>query len=340
MALNYARRLQNLQNRRFDPTIQKSILSESFSKLELPEDLKYLAESMMPIGNTYNEKTITAANNVKAHLDRDLQTGLSRAYRYQGSVMTNTNIKTYSDIDLLTIIDSYYYPEVHDPNNVYSGDADSDINQLRKDCVKILESKYDEVDSTGSKSISIYNKNLKRKVDIIICYWYQSEKYKETQDEYYKGVFLYDFDLKKRIKKDYPFAHIRQVDIKGNATNDGFRRGVRLLKNLKADSEDRITLSSFQLTSIVFSMSDAGLQFSAGYELSIAENISSHLNKLISEPTYRFNVKSPTGIEYPLKDESVSEQLKELKKDLDQLIIDCKSDLRNNYFEKSLRNYL
>src|SRR6185437_14572769 len=156
MALNYARRLQNLQDRRYDPTIQKSILSESFSKLELPEDLKYLAESMRPIEKSYNEKTITAANNVKTHLDRDLQIGLSKAYKYQGSVMTNTNIRTYSDIDLLTIIDSYYYPEVHDPNNVYGGDPDSDINQLHKNCIKILESKYDEVDTSGSKSISIY----------------------------------------------------------------------------------------------------------------------------------------------------------------------------------------
>ncbi|MFC0773391.1 hypothetical protein [Terrimonas alba] len=340
MALNYQRRLENLRGRRFDPDLQKSILSESFLKAQIPEDLKYLAESMQPIENSYNEKTIEAANNVKNHLERGLNLTFSRDYRHQGSVMTKTNIRTHSDIDLLTVIASYWYQQKElAESDKYKGDPKVDIEELRRQAIQILKRIYDEVDDSGSKAITIYNKNLRRKVDIMPCYWYNLEEYEANRDEYWRGVYLYDFNLHQRTKLDYPFAHIRSVDSKGNLTNDGSRRGVRLIKNLKVDSDEKIELSSFQLTSIVHSVENAKLYYVGGSELSIAENISFQLDKMISDPSFRKSVKSPNGTENPLTDDAIVPHCGLLKKDLDQLILDCKSDLRNNYFEKAMKDY-
>src|SRR5690606_33827546 len=114
----------------------------------------------------------------------------------------------------------------------------------------IMKEIYDRVDDTGAKSISIYNKNLRRKVDIVFAYWFDTPRYYEYNDEYYRGVQLYDFPKRVRQSTDYPFAHIQNVNQKGSNTNDGSRRGIRLLKNLKADSDQSIDLSSFQLATI------------------------------------------------------------------------------------------
>lgn len=85
--LDYKRRLENLQNRKFDNDLNKSVLSKSFSRTDFPENVKYLMESMLPIESNYNNKTIEAAQRVQNHLEKGFNLHYSRAYRNQGSVM-------------------------------------------------------------------------------------------------------------------------------------------------------------------------------------------------------------------------------------------------------------
>ena len=82
-----------------------------------------------------------------------------------------------------------------------------------------------------------------------------TQQYEETKgernDEYYRGIYLYKFPNGPR-ELDYPFAHIHQVNSKGETTTDGSRRGIRLLKTLRADSDTELkSLKSFHLTTIV-----------------------------------------------------------------------------------------
>lgn len=324
---NYTQRLANLQNRKFDSELNESLISKSFSSKEIPDNVKYLVESMRPIDKKYNEKTIEAASRVQKHLENGFNLHFKRAYKTQGSVTTGTNIKVHSDFDLLTVINSYYYPEESDPKNVYTySDPNEDIIELRKQAVNILKSIYDEVDDSGEKSISIFNKSLNRKVDVVFCYWYHSKKYEETKSEYYKGIYLFKFPTKTKIK-DFPFATIENVNYKGDNTSDGSRRGIRLLKNLKADSDLKINLSSFQLTSIVHSIDDELIKYSVGEELKIALAMSKEMEKLINSSIYRKSVKGPNGTENPLeKDETVIE-IKKLKSDLDSLIEDSSKEI-------------
>lgn len=327
---DYSRRLSNLQDRKFDRELNESNISKSFDSKDISDKVKYLLESMRPIDKKYNDKTIEAANRVQSHLENGFKLHFRRAYRTQGSVVTMTNIRVHSDFDLLVIIDRYFYPQQSDPNNVYTySDPNEDIILLRKQAVNILKSVYDDVDDTGDKCISIFNKSLHRKVDIVFCFWYHSLKYEETLSEYYKGVYLFKFPTKTKIK-DFPFATIANINVKGESTSDGSRRAIRLLKNMKADSDSEILLSSFQLSTIVHSIDNSLLQYSPGRELFIAQAASNELDKLIRDETYRKSVKSPNGIENPFEDDKCVPELLKLKSDLDSLIADATFDIMNN----------
>ncbi|SDR14804.1 hypothetical protein SAMN05421664_3793 [Chryseobacterium soldanellicola] len=334
MPLNYERRLSNLQSRRYDNELNESVISKSFSNDKIPKNIKYLYESMSKIDSKYNERTYDAANRVQKHLEGNFNLHFDRAYRTQGSVVTGTNIKVHSDFDLLVIINKYHFNGPNVPiNNPYTDtDHTDDIKDLRKQSENIMSNIYDEVDKTGRKNISIFNKSLNRKVDIVFCFWYHTQDYIETQNEYYRGIYLYDFIENEKIS-DFPFAHISQVNAKGETTNDGSRKAIRLLKTLKADSLEEIKLSSFDLTTIVHSIEDNLLYYHSGKEVQIAKVISNQLLNLINNSELRKSIKSPNGTENPLTDDCVSE-MRNLKKDLDELIEDVSKELYNSYFEK------
>lgn len=339
--LNYSKRLNNLRTRKFDSVLNESTLSKAFDSYDMPENLKYLMESMRPIDKKYNDITLQASENVRNHLERELKLHFDRDYRTQGSVICGTNIQLHSDIDLLSIIARYHYlpPNVPVPNPYTESDPKIDIEQLREQATKIMKATYDQVDTTGAKSIWIYNKNLRRKVDIVFAYWYNSEQYLLHNSEYYRGVQLYDFPARERQYPDYPFAHIQNVNWKGDNTNDGSRRGVRLLKNLKADSDQKIDLSSFQLTTIVHSIENALLQYRLGSEWSIGKVVSEEMNTLIEIPTYRKQVKSPNGTEYPFSEDSTVSEIKKLKADLDELLMDTAEEVQSPVLMKAMLNY-
>ncbi|WP_221391602.1 hypothetical protein [Dyadobacter sp. NIV53] len=338
--LNYDRRLMNLSARRFDEDIQRSDLSESYGKSILPKNLEYLIESMRPIGKKYNDVTLTAAANVEKHLEQSLNLTFNRAYRKQGSVTTNTNIKLHSDIDLLAVINGYQYqePALHPILTPYTGEPHNDITELRKQSTEIMKGKYDEVDTSGTKCISIYNKNLKRKVDVVFSFWYDTKEFINSGNEYYRGIYLFNFPIKLK-ELDYPFAHIRNVNWKATETRDGSCKGIRLIKTLRADSDKRIVLTSFELTSLVYEIDNQNLFYQSHDELKIAISISAQIVRMLSNETYRKGIKSPNGIESPFKDDKCLTGLRNLKEDLDQLIMDCGGELNNYLTKRSLLLY-
>lgn len=342
--LDYAKRIASLQNRKFDRDLNESLISKSFDFSRLPDNIRYLVESMHPIDQKYNEKTFDAAGRVQKHLEDNFKLHFNRAYRTQGSVKTATNIKVYSDFDLLTIIDRYFYPEKSNGNVYKDSDPDEDIKELRKQATKIMKEIYDEVDDTSQKCISIFNKSLNRKVDIVFGFWYNSIKYEESKnersDEYYRGIYLYNFPNGPR-ERDYPFAHIFQVNSKGDLTKDGSRRGIRLLKNLRADSDMELkVLKSFQITTIVHSIEDADLFYLPGNELKIAKSISAKINFLLQNPSHRRELKSPNGTETPLTKDEIIPEMKKLKEDLDILIEDTSKEvLSTEVLRKAILTY-
>jgi hypothetical protein len=340
MALNYTQRLANVAARKFDRELNESVLSKSAAAALFPENVKYLLEAMRPIDGKYNERTLEAATRIQKHLEDAFSLHFERDYRTQGSVRTGTNIRVHSDFDLLGIIKRYYYQEAPVTNAYTESDPDSDIQEFRKQATNILKGIYDEVDDSGDKSIAIRNKSLNRKVDVVFCFWYWSNKYAETRNDHYKAVYLYNFPSKSK-QLDYPFATINSVNWKGDETKDGSRRGIRLLKTLKADAEeDWKTLKSFHLTSLVHSMANERLLYLPGRELDITKSISSEVGNLINDPERRKAIKSPNGLEQPFNNGDTIPDLKKLKADLDELINDTQRELATSrLLQESVAHY-
>lgn len=336
-SINYSQRLTNLQARKYDTELKESQISKSFSTREIPENIKYLIESTRKIDSKYNAKTIEAANRVQKHLEYGLNLHFSRAYRTQGSVITATNIKVHSDFDLLAIVDRYHFnaPNIPVTSPYTASEPRDDIKELRSQSVKILKGIYEEVDDSGEKCVSIYNKSLGRKVDVVFGFWYNTDDYEKTKSEYYRGI-----KFSPTGNPDFPFAHLHNVNYKGDTTVDGSRKAIRLLKNLRADSENNIELlKGFHFTSVIHSIENALLKHPNASDLGIAKTSSDELRNLIDNSSYRKSVKSPNGTETPFfRDEFVNE-LSLIKEDLDELIYDCSKEIQSSAIQKALLTY-
>ena len=119
-------------------------------------------------------------------------------------------------------------------------------------------------------------------------------------------------------------------------TNYGSRQGIPL-KTLRADSDTELkSIKSFQLTSIVHSISNDKLQYTAGSELNIAKAVSDEMKILLDEPAYRKAVKGPNGRECPLEKDETTSDIKRLKEDLDTLILDAGKEILTSPVVKRL----
>ena len=134
---------------------------------------------------------------------------------------------------------------------------------------------------------------------------------------------------------------MQNVNWKGDQSRDGSRKGIRLLKNLRADSDtDFKLLKSFQLTSIVHGIGDDLLFYNLGDELRIAQVVSDQMKKLIEQPVYRVALTSPNGIEHPLYAAETIPEMVKLKADLDLLIEDASKDIsRSTTLQRTVLSY-
>src|SRR5690554_2723163 len=115
MQKNYADLVERVKKRSNPDSIKETelfskSLNEDFRGLGIPysEVLEYVKRAMQGVEPEYTERTIEAGNKIKEHLKRN---NSSLDYKFQGSVMCNTHIKGYSDIDLVQITNSFYSHE-------------------------------------------------------------------------------------------------------------------------------------------------------------------------------------------------------------------------------------
>lgn len=174
MPTNNYRDLINNVRRQIDPEnliIEKSI-REELSSISYADVVEYVRYAMNGVEPLYTLRSKEAGEKVKNHL---MVGGIANAvYRYQGSVMTNTHVRGYSDVDLLVISDkfyqvdvlnikgilnesarqSYYYPDqlnklrIEDSVSTYAGSGLEDLRKLRIDSENILKNIYSIHDLT------------------------------------------------------------------------------------------------------------------------------------------------------------------------------------------------
>ena len=265
--LDYEKRLIDLKTRRQENIFYKSAseyeflkpITESYELLSLPKSLKYALGAMQEVDETYTQNTFKTGERVKNQLQRLDDERYSLSFRYQGSVTNKTHIRSHSDIDLLIITESFYSLEPpQKPSFPYSGNPTDELYQLRLDAIKLLENAFPavNVDSSGAKSISLEGGSLSRKVDVVPSNWYDTIQYTQLCDETYRGIMILDCHEMKRFSNT-PFYHNYLLGLKDYSTSENFKKIVRLLKTLKADTDKKINLSSYDLAAIPYHMEDS-----------------------------------------------------------------------------------
>lgn len=224
--------------------------------------VKYLIAAMAPVATIYTEQLIEQGNRIENSLRDPLRRqGYKIDFRRQGSVSNNTHIRSYSDVDVLVILNSFFWVEA--PLQVVSPYPawKTDFKNLRGDCRSILESSFTaaKVDDSGSTAIKISGASLKCAVDVVPACWADTTAYREQGTETYRGVRVFD-RYKEETNVNLPFYFNAALTARDDAFQGVPKALIRLLKTIKADigSEQNYewALSSYDICSIVFRMND------------------------------------------------------------------------------------
>jgi len=273
--INYTNRINRI-NRRYNP--ENNVIVESRAYRDTSSDpkevAKYVLRAMREVDETYTNITKAAGEAVKKLLSENLT---NVDYEYQGSVMTDTHIRGYSDIDLLTICNKFNHTEIFkvrealnttwryspleianlkDYDNffsMYQGNSIVDLQKLRLENERILSRTYSICDTNKPKAIKITNQHYHRDVDIVTSAWYDSLDYVLTgYDKKFRGIKIYQKDTNSETDPDYPFLSIARINDRSKLTNGRLKRMIRFLKNVRSDADTEIKLTSFDINAICY----------------------------------------------------------------------------------------
>lgn len=293
--MNY-RAYKNLATRRDPEGIIPQILS--FSAIQDDEAVKYLAGAMEPVDQKYTDATIREGDRVWNHVINGLVEKSRKADKaYQGSVTKNTHIRAHSDIDLLVVETRFHTLEPpQKPANPYKGDTLRDLIEIREISALKLRKEFPkaEVDESKAKAINISGGSLLRTVDVVVANWYHTVRFSETNETLWRGIQVLDVQKQTR-EADQPFLHGAWLDHKDNEAQGNCKRLIRLIKSLKYDSEDRVTMSSFDIESLVFRMPSQQMQRPRGEEIQLAQACQNWLISVETNQTLRENLEVPDG---------------------------------------------
>lgn len=266
-------RLQRLEQRRLDESIlvRASMANEVYRRIKESESVRYAVGAMQSIDPEYTKNTYAQGDRVKDQLKERL--GTTCEFAYQGSVTTDTHIKARSDIDLLVIRLGWTWIEPPQPvSTPYQGDPKADMRALRGEAESSLSSAFPQakVDASGSSSLKITGGSLTRDVDVVPASWFDTNEYARTGDRVHRGVKVFDAKTGE-FAANTPFLHARRIEERDQRTQNGLRRAIRLMKSLRYDSEDRVQMTSYNITGIAYNIPEEHLIAIRPRELVILE---------------------------------------------------------------------
>lgn len=296
--------------------------------------VRYTVGAMARVDPRYTEITYEQGDRVKNHLNRALHAeDAACEFEYQGSVTTDTHIKSHSDIDLLVITKRFNTLEPpQKPTHPYSGDPIDDLKGIRSvscDCLKSAFPKA-EIQSEGAKSVTVSGGSLQRKIDIVPANWYNTNQYAQTQAKRFRAIQILDVKSGERLK-NMPFLHNYLILARDEHTGGGLRKVIRLMKSLKYDSES-ISLSSYDLASIGYHMPETQLMTNFGDEIALLARLKTYLDGLVINPSQRKEMLVPDGSRKVFAPGHATLQgLDELRDEIDDLVEAVRRNLQKSF---------
>jgi hypothetical protein len=345
MRKNYSQLTRNIQaSLNPESLILEKAYQDELGSISYSDVLVFIRSAMKGVEPEYTRRSKEAGEKVKDHLKTVLT---NVVYKYQGSVMTDTHIKGYSDIDLLTITNKFYswdssrvkqILENHEQkqryreasirkleyeNSVssYSGNSLDDLREIRTKSEQKMKEVYIDCDINKPKSIKITNRNLKRDVDIVTANWYDDVTSIINDKDDYRGIQVYNKIEHKKGPADFPFLSIARINDRSSATMGRLKKMIRFLKHCKAGSVYQIELSSFDINAICYDIDPNkynGLPF---YDL--VPVLYRQLKLICEDDTYADNIVSVDGREYIFRyNSSKKANLKQLLAEVEGVYLD------------------
>ena len=198
------------------------------------------------------------------------------------------------------------------------------------------------LNKTGNRSIAVSGGSLRRKVDVVPSCWHDTASYQLSGAKHDREVKVFDKSLDTLIS-NRPFLYMKQVIDKDIRTLGGAKKAIRLLKNLKRDSNGHIELTSYDIASLIWHMNDQALAKPYFMELSLVAELSEFLSFIISNPVKAFGLMTPDSSRaiFDTADKFLS--LTPLKREVDELAREIAQELNPLYTQteqmvaKSLR---
>ncbi len=348
--INFDDRLKRLEKRRkatnltynvFD-SIGTGITSYSeFSSLQNKRELwesistkpsvRYAIGAMQSVDQRYTEIGIETAKRIENQLKTRLKNyGLVTEYRLQGSVPLDIHIKGVSDVDLLVIHKTHYRSE--DCISLLRNEDIKVLQQLRNSSFYELKQAYPAVniDNTGGKCISLTGGSLPRDVDVVPSHWVETNEYKKKGNEYLRGINVLDKNIPTTFL-NLPFVHIHWIKAFCQHLADGsLRKSIRLCKNIKADlieEGSNITLSSYDLASIMYHANMVNLKHGKNFSLAIVLETQRFFDYLYHNPNHAKSLTTPDKTRKIFDSANKLASLTTLSIALDNLVIDLCEDL-------------
>jgi hypothetical protein len=331
--MDYSRKLEALQNRRGDTTyLQRLFSADSLSKvineeapylhIDYPDSVKYTLGAMSEVDAQYTQNTLKEGERIENQLAALRNMGYEFTFRFQGSTTNNTHIKQYSDIDILVLQEKFIFtPKPLHPFENWAYEQKS----LRQRGYELLNSAYPAavVDNSGTFSISLSGGSLRRDIDVVPACWdYNKNPYATVDEE--KGVKVFSKDCG-NSNINYPFLNNSLIEQKDRNCHGNYRKGVRLLKTLKADSSRNIDVSSYDIVSILYNMDNANYCVENQY-LALVTNILNHLQSLVKNWSYFCTLDVPDGTR-KISDKTSYEALSALTVEMGDLEKDLVNEL-------------
>ena len=318
-----ADRFERLRSRRIPFEKLAKAQLESFSVAGSEKDLKYMVQAMQPIDEEFTVNTFAEGERVLNQLQKNLSSEFEAEFDFQGSVTSDTHIRIHSDIDLLALHGGFFTLDsgVSASNPYPYKQALDDLTSMRTEAVRILKGVFPEVsiDDSPGKAIALEGGSLRRKIDVVIANWWNTELWKTHKVKMARGVRILDSKVPTTIKNK-PFWHNYAIDKKDGETG-GLRKVIRLLKTLKYDAEPELGMSSYDIAAVAWNMTNGALLVQENAYLPLAKNALSELRRFIDNEAVRNNLDVPNGTRKVFGSNGASlESLKALHRELDELI--------------------
>lgn len=306
MATDYSNRINRVNARRNSTALTRLSGSASFAEDSAFRDsvtegyrnktrsksFQYALVSMQEVDAQYTAISYREADRVAKQIDSGLlKHGQVVTIELQGSLPLNVHLRRVSDVDMLVWPWGYFvfdnYGVAASTYTVSTKSAASEIATLRSECCSVIRSAFPaaRVDDSGAKCIKVSEGSLLREIDVVPSVLYKTSTYQRTNNDEDRGIQIYDKKAPALIT-NYPFKVRALINAKDSRTGGGCKKAIRLLKNMKEDSDTSIALSSFNIMSLVYAMQETDLVHSSYYEGKIVASLQNWFYTLAHDELY------------------------------------------------------